>query len=262
MNFRDSMLPGLTSNIVIPPTRERLMHSEAREDCTWWPLFEANSIPDLLHHYQMFRDELVSMQECAHSESWQRYTDSFNQQTKVASHSSGYEEGTHYFPSSHSRYICLTVYYSGTVYYSYASAVNFSPWHSWNYYWVPRWWYLCALYLVKTSTAVSFLLLCWLRLTVVELFPQIRVEYSPAAFLKNCLSPLLWGMLFLCSLSIAIRQCVHGFAFRDNRVTGETSELLSLTERELYVLCISPLTLPRSPDSFDCQSSKQEHILS
>ncbi|KAK3893344.1 hypothetical protein Pcinc_002898 [Petrolisthes cinctipes] len=48
-------------------------------------LFQANPTPDLLHHYQMSRDALVALQECAHTESWQRFTDSINQQTSVAS---------------------------------------------------------------------------------------------------------------------------------------------------------------------------------
>ena len=48
-------------------------------------LFQANPTPELLHRYQTSRDDLIALQECAHTASWQRFTDSINQQTTVSS---------------------------------------------------------------------------------------------------------------------------------------------------------------------------------
>ena len=41
-------------------------------------LFQANPTPELLHRYQISRDDLIALQECAH-------TDNINQQTTVSS---------------------------------------------------------------------------------------------------------------------------------------------------------------------------------
>lgn len=48
-------------------------------------VFQANPTPELRHRYQTSRDAFVALQECAGTQSWQRFTDSINQQTSVTS---------------------------------------------------------------------------------------------------------------------------------------------------------------------------------
>ena len=48
-------------------------------------LFQANPTPDRLRRYQESRNTLVALQESAVTSSWQRFTDSINQQTSVSS---------------------------------------------------------------------------------------------------------------------------------------------------------------------------------
>ncbi|XP_076030944.1 uncharacterized protein LOC143019134 [Oratosquilla oratoria] len=45
--------------------------------------FQRQPTPEHLHHYQLARDDLVALQKCVHTESWQKFTDSINHQTST-----------------------------------------------------------------------------------------------------------------------------------------------------------------------------------
>ena len=47
--------------------------------------FQEQPTPARLLQYQTSRDSLVALQQCAHTESWRKYTDSINHQTRVSS---------------------------------------------------------------------------------------------------------------------------------------------------------------------------------
>ena len=48
-------------------------------------LFQADPSPELLRRYQRLRDDLTALLDCVSTDSWQRFTDSINHQTSVAS---------------------------------------------------------------------------------------------------------------------------------------------------------------------------------
>ena len=45
--------------------------------------FQRQPTPDHLHQYQLARDDLITLQHCVQTESWQKYTDSINHQTSI-----------------------------------------------------------------------------------------------------------------------------------------------------------------------------------
>ena len=47
--------------------------------------FQRQPTPDRLQRYQLARDDLVALQQCVFTESWQKFTDSINHQTSVGS---------------------------------------------------------------------------------------------------------------------------------------------------------------------------------
>ncbi|MPC53341.1 hypothetical protein E2C01_047231 [Portunus trituberculatus] len=80
--------PSHKSSITLPPTPGHSTLTFKRQGKKFNVLvffFQGNPIPELPERYRESRDALVALLECVTTESWQRFTESINQETSMSS---------------------------------------------------------------------------------------------------------------------------------------------------------------------------------